>query len=70
MGEENWVLAIYHDNPEFGEEEQFRTSLCLTGSGYVPRDANPFEVYRNIPEDEPEALHLVDIYVPIEPISF
>lgn len=27
---ENWVLAIYHDNPEFGEESQFRTSLCLT----------------------------------------
>lgn len=27
---ENWLLAIYHDNPEFGEAEQFRTSLCLT----------------------------------------
>jgi len=27
---QNWVLAIYHDNPEFGEERQFRTSLCLT----------------------------------------
>lgn len=27
---ENWILAIYHDNPEFGEETQFRTSLCLT----------------------------------------
>ena len=26
----NWVLAIYHDNPEFGVENQFRTSLCLT----------------------------------------
>lgn len=31
---QNWVLAIYHDNPEFGEESQFRTSLCLT----VPED--------------------------------
>lgn len=31
---QNWVLAIYHDNPEFGEERQFRTSLCLT----VPKD--------------------------------
>ena len=30
VGEENWVLAMYHDNPEFGEETQFRTSLCLT----------------------------------------
>ncbi len=27
---QNWVLAIYHDNPEFGKETQFRTSLCLT----------------------------------------
>lgn len=27
---ENPILAIYHDNPEFGEKEQFRTSLCLT----------------------------------------
>ena len=26
----NWVLAMYHDNPEFGEASQFRTSLCLT----------------------------------------
>lgn len=27
---ENWLLAIYHDNPEFADAEQFRTSLCLT----------------------------------------
>lgn len=27
---QNFVLAIYHDNPEFAEESQFRTSLCLT----------------------------------------
>lgn len=27
---ENWILAIYHDNPEFGQETQFRTSLGLT----------------------------------------
>lgn len=30
LNENNWVLAIYHDNPEFGDENQFRTSLCLT----------------------------------------
>ena len=28
--DENQVLAMYHDNPEFGKEEQFRTSLCIT----------------------------------------
>ena len=31
---QNWMLAMYHDNPEFGEASQFRTSLCLT----VPDD--------------------------------
>lgn len=33
---QNWVLAIYHDNPEFGEESQFRTSLCLTVPEEIP----------------------------------
>ena len=28
------MLVMYHDNPEFGEASQFRTSLCLT----VPQD--------------------------------
>jgi AraC family transcriptional regulator len=116
--DQNWVLAMYHDNPEFGEASQFRTSLCLTvpedigieedgvlgkmklegglyavghfkilkeqygdawnymyqewiaGSGYVPRNSYPFEVYRNIPKTEESHIHEVDIYVPIEPIRF
>lgn len=115
---QNWVLAMYHDNPEFGEESQFRTSLCLTvpedipiqedgilgmmkleggmyavghfkihqeqysdawnymyqewiaGSGYVPRNSYPFEVYRNDPHANVSQIHEVDIYVPIEPILF
>ena len=28
----NTVLAMYHDNPEFSKEEQYRTSLCMTVS--------------------------------------
>lgn len=115
---QNWVLAIYHDNPEFGEESQFRTSLCLTvpediqiqedgilgrmklegglyavghfqiqqeqygdawnymyqqwltGSGYVPRNSYPFEVYLNDPYANERHIHEVDIYVPIELIHF
>ena len=115
---QNWVLAMYHDNPEFGVESQFRTSLCMTvpenifiqedgiigkmklegglyavghfqiqqeqysdawnymyrewitGSGYVPRDHNPFEVYCNNPQEDDSQIHIVDIYVPIEPIRF
>ncbi|PXV87780.1 AraC family transcriptional regulator [Lachnotalea glycerini] len=114
---QNWVLAMYHDNPEFTQESQFRTSLCLTvpkdfmfqedgilgkmnlesglyavghfqiqqnqysdawnymyqewisGSGYVPRNSYPFEVYCNVPAGE-SLIHEVDIYVPIEPIHF
>ena len=116
VDDQNWWLAMYHDNPEFGEENQFRTSLCLTvpeniqvhedgilgmmklegglyavghfqilqeqysdawnymyqewitGSGFVPRDNNPFEVYRNDPHADESHIHEVDIYVPIEPI--
>jgi AraC family transcriptional regulator len=115
---ENWVLAMYHDNPEFGEASQFRTSLCLTvpkdiqiqedgilgtmklegglyavghfqihqeqysdawnymyqkwltGSGYVPRNSYPFEVYLNDANANENHIHEVDIYVPIEPILF
>lgn len=113
---QNWILAIYHDNPEFGDENQFRTSLCLTvpedlqiqedgvlgrmklegglyvvghfqiqqeqfsdawnymyqewlmGSGYIPRNSYPFEVYRNNPDENVRHTIEVDIYVPIEPI--
>ncbi|NMM61737.1 AraC family transcriptional regulator [Clostridium sp. P21] len=114
----NLLLAMYHDNPEFGEESQFRTSLCLTvpedigvqedgilgtmklegglyavghfqiqqeqysdawnymyqewitGSGYVPRNSYPFEVYRNDARVSESHIHEVDIYIPIEPILF
>lgn len=115
---QNWLFAMYHDNPEFGDESQFRTSLCLTvpddiriqedgilammklegglyavghfqiqqeqysdawnymyrewitGSGYVPRNSYPFEVYRNDAHTNENHIHEVDIYVPIEPIHF
>lgn len=32
-----------------------------------PRDAYPFEMYKNDPRQHPENKHIVDIYVPIEP---
>lgn len=34
---QNQVLAIYHDNPEFTDEKNFRTSLCLTVPGIVQK---------------------------------
>lgn len=112
----NKFLVMYHDNPEFGDEKHFRTSLCLTVpegcvakedgklgvtklegglfavghyeinpgqfedawdhmyrnwlmmSGYVPRNATPYEVYLNNPKEDKDGLIKVDIYVPIEPI--
>lgn len=116
--DKNWILAIYHDNPEFGTNCQFRTSLCLTVpdgivareddvlgtmklegglyavghfqihqeqygdiwdfmyqewlscSGYVPRNSYPFEIYQNDASKEEDHIHKVDIYVPIEPMTF
>lgn len=35
----NRFISIYHDNPEFGTKNQFRTSLCLT----YPKDYQPKE---------------------------
>jgi AraC family transcriptional regulator len=42
----------------------------IMGSGYVPRNSDPFEVYRNNPNVNESHIHEVDIYVPIEPIHF
>ncbi|TXS01219.1 AraC family transcriptional regulator [Bacillus sp. SH7-1] len=39
----------------------------LPNSGYKPRDAYPFEMYKNDPKQHPKHKHIVDIYVPIEP---
>lgn len=118
LDQDNWILSMYHDNPEFGEQSQFRTSICitlpenfqfeedgiigkmdlegglyavghfeiyenqfggawdymyeqwLTQSGYMPRNYNPFEVYKTSPEEIMDGIQQVNIYVPIEPIDF
>lgn len=36
----------------------------LMTSGYIPRNASPFEVYLNNPKEEKDHLIKVDIYVP------
>lgn len=111
---QNEALTMYHDNPEFTNANQFRTSLCLTvpenipvhederlavmelerglyaighfsiipeqfsdawnymyhewltTSGYVPRNACPFELYLNNPNEELDHLCEVEICVPVE----
>ncbi len=40
----------------------------LTNSAYLPRDADPFEVYMNDPHADPSHTNLVDIWLPIEPL--
>lgn len=117
LEKDSWILAIYHDNPEFSLQEQFRTSLCIRvsnqkemiqtknlgmmklegglyavghfkirqeqypaawnemyqiwikSSKYRPRNSYPFEVYKNDPTQDPNGIHIVDIYVPIETVS-
>lgn len=39
----------------------------LPGSGYQPDDGVCFELYLNDPNQHPENLHIVDIYVPVKP---
>jgi AraC family transcriptional regulator len=40
----------------------------LPGSGYQPDDGSCFELYLNDPDQHPENLHIVDIYVPVKPL--
>lgn len=40
----------------------------LPESGYQPSDGFCFELYVNNPNDHPEHLHIVDIYVPVKPL--
>lgn len=40
----------------------------LLSSGYLPRNSFPFEVYLNNPLEDPLRKHIVEIYIPIEPI--
>lgn len=40
LTDDNWLLAMYHDNPEFTDADQFRTSLGIT----VPDDFTVDEI--------------------------
>lgn len=40
----------------------------LPESGYQPRNTYPFEVYVNDPSTHPQGKHIVDIYLPVEPL--
>ncbi|MFV0393649.1 MAG: GyrI-like domain-containing protein [Coprobacillaceae bacterium] len=41
----------------------------LTNSGYVPSDGAPFEMYMNDYRMDKNNMHMVDIYLPVQPLS-
>ncbi|MGE7859596.1 AraC family transcriptional regulator [Bacillus mobilis] len=58
-------FEIFQD--EYKGAWDFLYGEWFPNSGYKPRDAYPFEMYKNDPRQHPENKHIVDIYVPIEP---
>ena len=53
---------------EYSGAWDFMYGEWLSNSGYKPRDSFAFEVYNNDPNTHPQNKHLVDIYLPIEPL--
>jgi AraC family transcriptional regulator len=52
------------------EFEQAWNAVCiwLSGSGYQPRDAQPYELYHQDPHSHPEHKFVLDICIPVEPM--
>lgn len=53
---------------EYSDAWDFMYGEWMVNSGYKPRDFFPFEMYLNDPSTHPQNKHLVDIYLPIEPL--
>ena len=64
--------AIGHfeiDNPEqHSEAWAYLYGEWLPKSGYQPDDRPSFEIYLNDPNTHPEKKHLLDIYLPVQPL--
>ncbi|HHQ0150449.1 TPA: GyrI-like domain-containing protein, partial [Listeria innocua] len=54
---------------EYPDAWDFVYGKWLPSSGYLPANSFPFEVYLNNPLEDPLQKHIVDIYIPIEPIN-
>lgn len=64
---EDGLYAVGHfeiKGKEFGRAWDYMYEKWLMTSGYIPRNASPFEVYLNNPKEEKDHLIKVDIYVP------
>lgn len=69
---EGGLYAVGHfeiTKERFADAWDYMYQKWLMTSGYVPRNASPFEVYLNNPNEEKTGIIKVDIYMPIEPIS-
>ena len=53
---------------QYSDAWDFIYGEWLLNSGYRPRDSFVFELYLNDPKNHPQNKHLVDIYLPIEPL--
>jgi AraC family transcriptional regulator len=60
-------FEIFHE--EYADAWNYLYGEWLPQSGYLPRNSFPFEVYLNKPDEHPEKKHIVDIYMPIVPLS-
>ncbi|NLG03215.1 MAG: AraC family transcriptional regulator [Clostridia bacterium] len=70
---EGGLYAVGHfeiKKEQFPDVWDFMYQEWLTGSGYIPRNSYPFEVYQNAPYEDGGDIVKVDIYVPVEPICF
>ena len=68
---EGGLYAIGHfeiTGKQFEDAWDYMYQKWLMTSGYVPRNASPFEVYLNDSQKEKSDIIKVDIYMPIEPI--
>ncbi|CAM4255291.1 AraC family transcriptional regulator [Erysipelothrix inopinata] len=59
------VLSFELDLDEYPAAWNYIYESWLGESGYLPRNAPPFEVYKNNPLEHPLGKHLVDIYIPV-----
>ena len=61
--------VITHKGPytQLGQAYDWLYGAWLPTSGREPRDAPPFEVYLNTPQDVAPADLLTEIYLPLEP---
>lgn len=56
------------DETQYPEIWSFMYGTWLPESGYQPEDGFTFERYLNNPDEHPEKLHFVEIYIPVKPL--